>query len=117
MKKLTHNDLPDAISKLMEMIEMVLFLLQNPVENKTEENSDRWMTLEELREYIPSKPSRSDIYKKTHRKEIPFSKPCGRLIFRKSEIDAYLATGKSKTLSQISCEAEDVLAEIGNRRK
>jgi hypothetical protein len=59
-------------------------------------------------EYIPTSPSLSDIYAKTHSRAIPFHKSGKRIIFLKSEIDAWLFSNQSKRLKQLTEEAENI---------
>jgi len=47
-----------------------------------------FMTAEECARYLGL--SRSAIYKLTHRKEIPFYKPSKRVMFKRTDIDAWI---------------------------
>jgi excisionase family DNA binding protein len=50
--------------------------------------------------------SKSYLYKLTHRREIPFSKPNGKtLYFPKKEIDAWLLRNRVRTNEEIESEA------------
>lgn len=54
------------------------------------------LTLQETAEYL--KVSKSFLYKLTSKKEIPFYKPTGKLIyFNKLEVDQWIKDGKVKT--------------------
>ena len=48
--------------------------------------------------------SRSTIYKKTHRREIPHRHVGGRLYFRRSELEAWLDSGRRPTAEEIAHE-------------
>lgn len=55
---------------------------------------DKLMTLNELCEFLPEKPSKQTIYGKVWRKTIPFEK-CGKsLYFRTSQIKLWLDSGR-----------------------
>ncbi len=53
-------------------------------------NPDRWLSLDELREYLPGKPTRATIYRWVKQGKIPTKKFGNRLGFLKSEIDQFL---------------------------
>jgi excisionase family DNA binding protein len=50
----------------------------------------QFLTVSELREYLPENPSESTIYCWTSAKKIPFQKHGKKLIFVRSEIDKWL---------------------------
>ena len=58
----------------------------NLISNK----SDRWLSLPELIDYLPSKPAPSTIYGWVSKKTIPYHKCGKRLSFLKSEIDEWV---------------------------
>jgi excisionase family DNA binding protein len=60
-----------------------------------------WLTLPELSEYLPNKPSEQTIYGWVHRREIPFHKIGRRLAFKKVEIDGWIALKRRKTIDEI----------------
>lgn len=68
--------------------------------------SDRWFSIEELSEYLPGQPTVTTLYGKVQRREIPFSRQGKRLIFRQSEIDLWLQSGRVKTRVEISSVAD-----------
>ena len=49
----------------------------------------KYLTITELCDYLSA--SKSTIYKKTMRKEIPFVKNGGKVLFNREEIDRWLA--------------------------
>ncbi|MDR3678903.1 MAG: helix-turn-helix domain-containing protein [Flavipsychrobacter sp.] len=50
------------------------------------------------------------LYKLTSQGKIPFSKPCGKIMFfEKAKIDAWLLQNPSKSLSEIQSEAATYL--------
>lgn len=53
------------------------------------------------------------IYKKCHFKAIPHSKKGGRLYFRRSELEQWIAEGRQKTVDE---EAADVMSGNNNAR-
>ena len=61
--------------------------------------------------------TKGNIYKKTSGGLLPFYKPNGKTIyFKKSEIEAYLLTNRSKTIKEIEAEANDyMLSQSANK--
>ena len=118
MANLTQNDVPETVGKILEIVQ---FMLKHMQENDTmkahDAMADRWFTAEELKEYLPTHPTLSDIYSKTHLKTIPFHKSGKRVIFRKSEIDTWLLSGQSKTLKNLTEEAQKVMIQKHNKRR
>lgn len=54
--------------------------------------------------------TKGNIYKKTSKGLLPYYKPNGKTIyFKKSEIEAFLLTNRSKTKAEIQAEAKDYL--------
>ncbi len=118
MAGLTHNDLPQAVEQILEIVKFMLKYMQENDGNKNEtELTDKWFDVKELKEYLPTHPSTSDIYAKTHNRTIPFHKSGKRVIFRKIEIDTWLLSNQSKTLNQITEEAEKVMIQKQNNRR
>ena len=58
---------------------------------------DRWFTLDELCDYLPSKPSKMTVYGWVHNGTIPVHKGSKRLLFLKSEIDNWLFKPKHQS--------------------
>ena len=53
------------------------------------ETGDGLMNVEDVIAYLRL-PSRQSLYALTHEKRIPHSKPAGRLLFRKRDIDRWI---------------------------
>jgi len=54
--------------------------------------------------------SKGNIYKKTSKGLLPYYKPNGKTIyFKKSEIEEYLLTNRSKTAKEIEADANDYM--------
>ena len=79
-------------------------LIENSLRKVWEENQkgdtityDRWLSLTELCEYLPDKPSKATIYGWVHFKKIPYYKKGKALFFKKSEIDRWLQEGSKNS--------------------
>ena len=72
-------------------------------DNKNHESdAERFMTIDELCDYLPYKPIRATIYKKARLRLIPHAKQGKNLVFLKSEIDEWLISGKVKTVKELN---------------
>ena len=67
-----------------------------------ESDAERFMTIDELCEYLPYKPIKATIYKKARKRLIPHAKQGKNLVFLKSEIDEWLRSGKVKTVKELN---------------
>lgn len=87
--------------------EQLSHIIQNAIRNVLSESShlersidsDRWFDINELRNYLPDKPSKMTVYGWVHDRSIPFHKGAKKLRFLKSEIDSWLRNGKKDFLS------------------
>ena len=113
MNEITHNNLPEAVTQLRADIgEIKRLLLERGNEHHVE--GDHWFDLSALCEYIPDKPAKATAYGWVHHSLIPFHKKSKKLFFLKSEIDLWLKAGRRKTVSEITIETEN---ELANRKK
>jgi excisionase family DNA binding protein len=78
-------------------------------------NSDKWMSICELSEYLPGKPSLATIYNWTHRRKIPSHKMGKKLSFLKSEIDKWLQGNLKMTKEDIKQVASEFIKH--NKKK
>lgn len=65
---------------------------------QTKDESDRWLDLDTLCEYLPNKPAKATVYGWVNKELIPFQKNGKRLNFLKSEIDAWLLNGRRSSI-------------------
>jgi excisionase family DNA binding protein len=86
----TFDQLPAYVAELGQKVEYLIKII-----GQGAGNSDRWLSIEELQDYLPGRPSITTLYGKVQRNEIPFHKMGKRLIFRQSEIETWLLTLKS----------------------
>ena len=104
MEKLSFENLPAAISVLLEKVSNIEKQLQkSSVQQPT---TDTWFDLTEFCQYHPDKPAKPTVYAYVQNRTIPFHKKGKKLFFLKSEIDAWLKTGRRTTASEISSEAD-----------
>jgi predicted DNA-binding transcriptional regulator AlpA len=65
---------------------------------------DPWMTVPELIEYLPEHPHKFTVYKWVREATIPVNKSSKQLRFLKSEIDAWIKSGRRKTYAELRAE-------------
>lgn len=91
--------LSQKVEKLTGLIEKKFSVLQNQV------IEDRWLSLDELCDYLPDKPSKATVYGWVNQRIIPYHKTTKRLSFLKSEIDAWIANARRKTAEELREES------------
>ena len=88
----------DVIEARLETIENLIRELraaQEPPE------TDTWLNLDELIEYLPDRPAKPTLYSWVSNGLIPYHKLMKRLYFRKTEIDGWLEAGRRKTFDEL----------------
>lgn len=111
MEPLTFEKLPEAISKLQDQVNNIEKILLD--RHHSTQEADELLTIEDAAKFLNlSVPT---IYSKVCRKEIPVNKQGKRLYFYKSELIAWIKSGRKKTAAEIHREAEQILAS--NKRK
>jgi len=103
MENISFNTLPQAMEHLISKIEKIETLLS---EKQPQQDSDQWLNLTALCEYHPDRPAKPTVYAWIGQRSIPYHKKGKKLMFLKSEIDAWLKSGRQKTADEIQAEAE-----------
>ena len=86
----TFEKLPYAVKQLNEKLDRLIEL-----QGKESQERDHFMTVNQLSEYLPEKPSKFTVYGWVSRRTIPFHKEGKKLLFKKSEIDQWIENGRS----------------------
>jgi hypothetical protein len=73
-------------------------------------NGNKWLNLDEIREYLPQKPSKATLYAKLGKNEILAHKRGKKWFFLKDEIDTYLKQGRKRIVSEIEADADQFLS-------
>jgi excisionase family DNA binding protein len=73
--------------------------------------TDGWLNLEELQDYLPDHPAKPTIYSWVSQRLIPHHKGGKKLRFRKSEIDEWLSAGKRQSNDEIEAAAREYLTK------
>ncbi len=106
---LTFEQLPEAVTMLTNEVSEMKRLLLNKQEQSSTEQPEQWLDLNELIKYDPEKRTKPTWYSKISKGEVPYHKKGKKLYFLKSEIDAWLRTGKCKSNAEIEAEARTYL--------
>lgn len=92
----------ESIENRLSSIENLLHNLKNENNDKsTRPDIDRWFDILDLCNYHPEKPARATVYTWVRERRIPHHKKGKKLIFLKSEIDAWIKEGRKKTSTEI----------------
>ena len=112
--ELTFEQLPKAVSTILESLQRIENLLQQKSEPFIE--SDKPMTVKETAAFL--NVSVSAIYKLTMSMEIPCNKRSKRIYFMKSDLIEWIKMGRRKTIYEIQAEADNyILRTRKGRRK
>lgn len=84
---------------------------------QSESQSDQWLNVEQLCAYLPDHPCRNTIYKWKSKGTIPCHKRSKHLYFLKSEIDAWLKSGRGMTRNEISSMIDNEIKSYSLWRK
>jgi len=113
MKRITFDDLPEAIVFLTNEVSELKTLLLEKKESPCSEEKEQMLNTQEAAEFLDlSVPT---IYSKVSRKEIPFSKRSGRLYFSSTELREYIKGGKESTYDEIEQQADLYLSQKSMR--
>lgn len=113
-KNITFEDLPKAMSWMMDKLNKLDSKIDGLNNIPQVRPADQWMNLKELCEYLPSHPAEQTVYGWTSCHQIPFHKRGKRIMFLKSEIDAWFHGGKRKSQKELTEEAAQF---INGKRK
>lgn len=114
-KNITFEDLPKAMSWMMDKLNKLDSKIDGLNNIPQIRPADQWMNLKELCEYLPSHPAEQTVYGWTSCHQIPFHKRGKRIMFLKSEIDAWLHDGKQKSQKELAEEAAQFINAKRNR--
>lgn len=115
-KNITFEDLPKAMSWMMDKLNKLDSKIDGLNNIPQIRPADQWMNLKELCEYLPSHPAEQTVYGWTSCHQIPFHKRGKRIMFLKSEIDAWLRDGKVKSEKDLENEAARFIKSKRNNR-
>ncbi|MDT3404245.1 helix-turn-helix domain-containing protein [Mucilaginibacter terrae] len=98
MEILTFDQLPKAVSELLEKVSKIEGILSDDHSRETE--ADNLFSIKQASAFLNL--SISTIYGKVCRREIPVSKQGKRLYFNKTELLDWIRAGRKSTLAEIA---------------
>lgn len=113
IEKLTFEQLPLAITELLERVKKIEALLSG--DNIALDIQDEMLDIKETSVFL--KLSVSTIYSKVCRGEIPATKPGRQLYFNKAELTEWLKQKRKKTTQELISEFQGERARIPFQRK
>lgn len=106
-KKLTFEQLPQAVAQLTKEVSEVKKLLQQRSEQLATPPTEQLFIVQEAADFLHlSVPT---IYSKVSRRELPALKRGKRLYFSRTDLMEYLKAGRKKTYAEIEAEATNYL--------
>lgn len=116
MGKLTFEQLPEAVSLLLEKVNRIETLLNN-IKFDGDINTaigDELLTAKQTSEFLDI--SMSNLYKKTMNREIPHYSNGKKLYFKKEEVLSWVFSNRVKTHEEIQRDAMAYIAKQANKR-
>lgn len=110
---ITFEQLPHEVSALRKEISELKSLILSMKPTPEKEPLPEFLSVDQLRDYLPSKPARQTVYGLVSAKKIPFHKFNGKLFFSRQEIDSWIGEKRQKTEAEIEEEAREFI----NKRK
>lgn len=84
-KDILNSAIEDAVSRTLAAI-------------KTPE--PEYLTIDQLREYLPQKPAKQTVYQWVHFKQVPYHKRGKSVLFKRSEIDQWISQTRRTTIEE-----------------
>lgn len=106
---ITFEDLPKALVWVIDKLNQLEVKIDNLTGTIKYPDTDQWMNLKELCEYLPSHPAEQTVYGWTSCHRIPFHKKGKRIMFFKSEINLWLYETKIKTPEELQSDAKQYI--------
>jgi excisionase family DNA binding protein len=104
---ITFNDLPAAVSYLVEKIDRLESLLEKQNQAPVPEPASKWMDVKELQAYLPDHPAAPTIYGWIRNGLIPYYKKGKKLSFKRSEIEEWMNSARQQTVAEMEAAAQD----------
>jgi excisionase family DNA binding protein len=104
---ITYDNLPKAVSQLLQDVEVIKNILLNyPTNTKTQPvlpPEKDLLTVEDVSKKLGI--TKGGVYNLTHMRQIPFFKRGGRIYFDAKELDSWIRTDRRKTIKELQDEA------------
>jgi len=97
-----------------QFIEAIRTVIREELEHisiQVPKETNHWLSIDELSNYLPGNPSKASLYAKVHSRSIPHKKMGKRLAFLKSEIDEWIMSHDRKTTSEVEADVDKYLSK------
>jgi excisionase family DNA binding protein len=105
---ITFDNLPKAVSRLLQDVEVIKnLLLNNPTHTKTDpvQTTEKdILTVSDISRKLGI--TKGGVYNLTHMRQIPYYKKGGRIYFDAKELDAWIRSDRRKTIKELQDEAD-----------
>lgn len=95
--KISFENMPTALQELQQEVRALREMLSATPRTQSPDN---YFDFQGLIDYLPSHPSRSTVYGWTCNRTIPFIKQGKRIVFKRSDIDAWLNEHKKRSYNK-----------------
>jgi len=107
MKNLNFEQLPRAVSDLMEKLDVIEGLLRNQCRLEQLDLQNQFLTVKEAAKYLNlAVPT---VYSLVSKGELPYMKRSKRLYFSREDLMSYIRNGRQQSNTEIKENATDCL--------
>lgn len=111
-ENISFNDVPQALSHLLDKMDKIEQLLTQ-TQKSSQPEEPQWMDLKQLQAWLPDHPAAPTVYGWVRNNLIPYHKKGKKLLFKRTDIEAWLEQSRIKTNAEMQ---EDAFAFINKRR-
>ena len=102
---LSFDKLPEVTLQLRDEVRELKNLVLALASKQDAPESNPWLNLTELCDYLPDHPSKQTVYGWVSNRQIPYYKVGRRLSFSKKEIDVWISGAYKQTAEQLHQQA------------
>ena len=113
MAKLTFNELPEAVSRLMKQVDNIEQLLKNK-SKEIPQQVDCFLSIDEASIFL--KLAKATIYGLVSQNKIPFMKQGKRLYFSKQILTSWIQDGRNKSQEELTAEIDSAIVNGKKKR-
>ena len=103
---LSFEGLPNAVQALNVKMDKIL---ESIVSSKPDQQENKLLTIDQAAKFLNL--SKSTVYSKVSKGELPYMKKGKRLYFSQEELVGYIKSGKIKTVDEIENDVDDFLSK------
>ena len=111
-KSISFNDMPQTLAYLIDKVKRLETLLESRQPAPQVETKE-WMSLKEFQEFHPTHPATPTVYSWVRNGIVPYYKKGKQLMFKTTEIVAWLNKGRQQSAEDFENDAVEYL----NRRR